>query len=101
MATVRKSGQERKATADLSYENSISDAVEKGKSVSKQMENGNEEKVRMTAYLKENIHERLLRAITEEKIKQGKKGDKSIQGKLDFSAITNEALDVWLSKRKY
>ena len=74
MATVRKSGQERKATADLSYENSISDAVEKGKSVSKQMENGNEEKVRMTAYLKENIHERLLRAITEEKIKQGKKG---------------------------
>jgi len=99
MATIRKSGQARKANAEI-YD-VVSQAVDKGKAVSKQMENGNEEKVRMTAYLKESIHERLLRAITEEKIKQGKKGDKSVQGKLDFSAITNEALDVWLSKRKY
>ena len=99
MATIRTSGQARKANAEI-YE-VVSQAVDKGKAVSKQMENGNEEKVRMTAYLKESIHERLLRAITEEKIKQGKKGDKSVQGKLDFSAITNEALDVWLSKRKY
>ena len=99
MATIRKSVQARKANAEI-YE-VVSQAVDKGKAVSKQMENGNEEKVRMTAYLKESIHERLLRAITEEKIKQGKKGDKSVQGKLDFSAITNEALDVWLSKRKY
>ena len=99
MATIRKSGRSRKEKAEI-FE-VVSQAVDTGKSISKKMENGSEEKVRMTAYLKESIHERLLRAITEEKIKQGKKGDKSVQGKLDFSAITNEALDVWLSKRKY
>jgi len=99
MTTIRKSGRSRKEKAEI-FE-VVSQAVETGKSISKKMENGNEEKVRMTAYLKESIHERLLRAITEEKIKQAKKGDKSVQGKLDFSAITNEALDVWLSQHKY
>lgn len=99
MPTIRKSGKNRKEKAEIF--DVVSKAVDTGKSISKKMENGNEEKVRMTAYLKESIHQRLLRAITEEKIKQGQKGDKSIQGKLDFSAITNEALDVWLSKRKY
>ena len=100
MPAIRKSGRNRKEKAEI-FE-VVSQAVDKGKTTSKKMESGsNEEKVRMTAYLQESIHERLLRAITEEKIKQSKKGDKSIQGKLDFSAITNEALDVWLSKRKY
>lgn len=99
MPAIRKSGRNRKEKAEIF--DVVSKAVDKGKSISKKMENGNEEKVRMTAYLKESIHQRLLRAIAEEKIKQGKKGNKGVQGKLDFSAITNEALEIWLSKKNY
>ena len=100
MPAIRKSGRNRKEKAEIF--DVVSKAVDKGKTTSKKMENGNnEEKVRMTAYLKESIHQRLLRAIAEEKIKQGKKGNKGVQGKLDFSAITNEALEIWLSKKNY
>ena len=58
-------------------------------------------KTRVTGYIREDLHERLMDGINEERKKSRKRGDKSVQGKLDISAVMNESVELWLKKNKY
>jgi hypothetical protein len=102
--TRKKTNLKRKESAELFDE--ITEAFDVGKTTTKKKEKpskhlGEDKKVRTTGYILESTYEKLLDAISAERKIQRQKGITSFQGKLDLSAVMNEALVEWMKKRKH
>jgi hypothetical protein len=101
--SVRKdSSLKRKNSSSLDIDKIVDFSSKSEKKTQKKIESPTPvSKTRVTGYIREDLHERLLDGINEERRKSRKRGDKSVQGKLDISAVMNESVELWLKKNKY
>jgi hypothetical protein len=101
--SVRKdSTLKRKNSSGLDIDKIVDSSTKSEKKTQKKTETPiSVSKTRVTGYIREDLHERLLDGINEERKKSRKRGDKSVQGKLDISAVMNESVELWLKKNKY
>ena len=101
--SLRKdSSLKQKKTSGLDIDQIVDSSTKSEKNVSKKVESLSVvPKTRVTGYIREDLHERLMDGINEERKKSRKRGDKSVQGKLDISAVMNESVELWLKKNKY
>jgi hypothetical protein len=101
-STRKGSTVKRKKSSSLDIDEIVDSSIKSEKKVLKKVESPSQgSKVKTTGYIREDLHERLMDGINEERKKSRKRGDKSIQGKLDISAVLNESLELWLNKNKY